>query len=104
MFLGIAWNLTQAGLLSKVPYGSWRHYKGYASAVSARIVPVSKVLLEAIPDPHFALESGRKSLRLYEFVPEGIPVDRSRAEKTPATVNSVIDSGGCNPEYLRDLH
>lgn len=99
---GLGRNLVLAYSLFNGRYGTESDYRRYASAIAAHIPPGSSVLLMATPDPYFGLESLRKGYRLLEFVPEGIPVDPRLAETALASVDYVVDSGCCNPVYVRD--
>jgi hypothetical protein len=67
------------------------------------IIPTrSKVLLAAIPDPYFGWLAQDRSYQIYEFVPEGVPVDDRQAQKTLAEVDYVVGSDCCRPSYLVD--
>src|SRR5712691_10386216 len=81
--------------------GDWKAYRKYASALAEQIPAGSKVILMAIPDPYFGLQMENKGYRLYEFAPEGIPVDPAMAQKTLASTDDAVDSGCCGPRYLR---
>lgn len=101
LFMALGWNFVQVSVLLKGPFGSWASYQSYASAIAAQIPPGSRVLLKAIPDPYFGLQSKKESYRFYEFVPEGMPVDAKTAEKALGLIDYVVDSGCCNPAYLQ---
>ncbi len=101
LLVGIAWNVVQAELVLKGPFGDWKAYRKYASALAEQIPAGSKVILMAIPDPYFGLQMENKGYRLYEFAPEGIPVDPTMAQKTLASTDYAVDSGCCGPRYLR---
>jgi hypothetical protein len=101
LLLGLAWQLTRLPVFFASRYGDWPAYKKYTAALAGRLPAGSRVLLMAWPDPYFGLEEENKNYRLYEFVPEGIPVDPVLAEKALASMDYIVDSGCCNPAYVR---
>lgn len=97
---GILGNFLQISILHGNEYLTWKEYREYASAISARIPPGSSVLLAAIPDPYFGMREEGRGYNFHEFVPIGVPVDHNLAEKTLDGTDYVVDSGCCRPAYL----
>jgi hypothetical protein len=77
-------------------------YKLYCSSLSQMIPANSGVLLAAIPDPYFGWLGQNKAYRVYEFVPEGIAVDKATAQRELGKVDYVVGSECCRPAYLVD--
>jgi hypothetical protein len=100
--VAVAWNLNEADLLTLVTGDGFIRYRLYCSTLAKKIPKNSSILLAAIPDPYSYMLGQDKSYRIYEFVPEGVPVDDAEARETIAHVDDVVGSDCCRPPYLAD--
>ena len=82
--------------------GGGMRYTVYGATIADRLPAKSSVLLAAIPDPYFYLMQHDKSLRIFEFVPEGAPVD-AEAREALSKVDYVVGRNCCRPDYLVDF-
>jgi len=79
-----------------------RRYKLYCATLAQKMPPHSSVLLAALPDPYFGLLEENRSYRMYEFVPEDVPVDKAQVEESLSKIDYVVGSACCRPDYLVD--
>jgi hypothetical protein len=98
--LAAALNLDMARLLWHVNQDGSRRYQLYCSTLARMIPPNSSVLLAAIPDPYFGWLAEKKAYQVYEFVPEGVPVNEAQVEEALDKIDYVVGSACCRPDYL----
>jgi len=96
------WNLDRAKLLWQICGGGSMRYTFYCSTLAHKIPANSSVLLAAVPDPYFGWLRENRPYRIYEFVPEGVSVDKAQAEETLAHIDYAVGSACCRPDYLVD--
>jgi hypothetical protein len=94
------WNLAVDRVIWRASRDAWPMYKLYCSSLAQMIPANSAVLLAAIPDPYFGWLALNRSYRIYEFVPEGVPVNRAQAQRMLDRVDYVVGSECCRPAYL----
>ena len=100
LVLAAALNVAAAELLWRANRDGSRRYELFCSTLARKIPPNSSVLLAAIPDPYFGWLGEKRSYHIYEFVPEGVPVDHAQAEEALGKIDYVVGSACCRPDYL----
>jgi hypothetical protein len=102
LIIAALWNAQVIKILWWANRGGGMRYTVYGATIADRLPANSGVLLAAIPDPYFYLIQHNKSFRIFEFVPEGVPVDAGSREAL-SKVDYVVGSSCCRPDYLVDF-